>query len=251
MDEWAELGTKLDGMLQLRTPTLGVKFYKKLDDAPEVKPLDFPVAMCAAAGWSRYYKVPVLLTNQMKHPCQVGWAALGFCDIDPDIKNGERNAGVWAADARAASRLAEGAVIPAGTFAAALIAPLKLMTTAPDVVVSYGSPDQLLSLIYGTIWNGGDRVKLESNGHGGTCRECVAAPYIYNELRLGITDIGERRFAMAYDWEMVAGVPYGKFKELVEGVTCALTKGSYGRPYAPWGFQTWPEAANERTRLKS
>ena len=128
---------------------------------------------------------------------------------------------------------------------------MNQMPVAPDVVVSYGSPDQLLSLIYGTIWNGGDRVKLESNGHGGTCRECVAAPYIYNELRLAITDIGERRFAMAYDWEMVAGVPYGKFETLVKGVSSALTQGSYGRPYAPWGFQTWPEAANKRTRLNT
>ena len=109
MDTWGELGTQLDTMLQLRTPTLGVKLYKKRDDAPVVKPLNFPVAMCAAAGWSRYYKVPVLLTNEMKHACQVGWAALGFCDVDPDIKSGERNAGVWAADAKATARLAEGA----------------------------------------------------------------------------------------------------------------------------------------------
>jgi uncharacterized protein (DUF169 family) len=249
MEEWGELGGKLDGMLQLRTPTLGVKLYKRLEDAPKVEPVGFPPAMCAAAGWSRYYRVPVLLTGEMKHACQVGFAALGFCDVDPDIKSGERNAGVWAADAKATARLAEGAVIPAGTFAVALIAPLNLMPEAPDVVVAYGSPDQLLSLIYGTIWFGGDRVKLESNGHGGTCRECVAAPYLYDELRLAITDIGERRFAMAYDWEMVAGVPYSKFARLVEGVTNALTKGSYRRPYAPWGFQPWPPAASERTRI--
>ncbi|RPH76409.1 MAG: hypothetical protein EHM80_14695, partial [Nitrospiraceae bacterium] len=72
MDKWAELGKQLDGLLQLRTPTLGVKFYKRREDAPEVKPLGFPPAMCAAAGWSRYYKVPVLLTNQIKHTYQIG-----------------------------------------------------------------------------------------------------------------------------------------------------------------------------------
>jgi len=45
-------------------------------------------------------------------------------------------------------------------------------------MLAYGTPDRMLSLVYGQIWNGGDRVKLETNGRGGTCRECIAAPYL-------------------------------------------------------------------------
>ena len=73
---------------------------------------------------------------------------------------------------------------------------------------------------------------------------------MHNELRLAITDIGERKFALAYDYEMVAGLPYGKFEHLVEGVRAALTRGIYARPIAPWGFQAWPEPALKRTGLK-
>ena len=252
MEKWAELGQKLDSLLQLRTPSLGVKLYKKAEDAPkDIAALSFPCAACQVAGFSRYYRRAVLATNKEAYHCQVGGAALGFWDVEEDFKNGERNAGMWASDAKTTAKLVEGDVIPAGSFSAALFAPLGKMPEEPDVVLFYGSPDQMLSLVYGTIWNGGERVKLETNGHGGTCRECIAAPYLHNELRLAITDIGERKFAMAYDWEMVAGVPYGKFENLVDGTTAALTKGIYVRPIAPWGFQAWPDMARDRTGLKS
>jgi len=252
MEIWAELGEQLDGLLKLRTAPLGVKFYKKLEDAPkDIAPLHFPCAACQVAGFSRYYRRPVLATKNECYHCQVGGAALGFWDIEDDFKDGTRNAGFWAKDAESTAKLIEGDVIPAGTFEAALFAPLNKMPEPPDVVLAYGTPDQMLSLVYGQIWNGGDRVKLETNGHGGTCRECIAAPYLRDELRLAITDIGERKFAVAYDYEMVAGWPYGKFEWLVDGLTGALTKGIYVRPIAPWGFQAWPDAARDRTGLVS
>jgi uncharacterized protein (DUF169 family) len=125
------------------------------------------------------------------------------------------------------------------------------MSIEPDLILAYGTPDQLLSLVYGTIWLGGDRVRLITNGHGSTCRECIAAPYLHNELRLAITDIGERKFSLAYDYEMVAGLPYGKFAQLIDGLRGALTEGIYGRPIAVWGLQPWPEPALQRTGLKA
>jgi len=250
MDRWTELGEQLDSLLKLRTAPLGVKLYRRIEDAPgDIAPLRFPCAVCQVAGFARYYRRPVLVTTEEAYHCQVGGAALGFWDLEDDFKDGTRNAGSWAKDAKATARLIEGDVIPAGSFQAALFAPLSKMPVAPDIVLAYGTPDQMLSLVYGQIWNGGDRVKLETNGHGGTCRECIAAPYLHNELRLAITDIGERKFAMAYDYEMVAGWPYDKFEWLMEGLSGALTKGIYARPIAPWGFQAWPDAARDRTGL--
>jgi len=252
MERWSELGQQLDALLKLRTPPLGVKLYRKLEDAsPDAAPLGFPCAVCQVAGFARYYRRPVVVTRDDAYCCQFGGAALGFWDIEADFKDGTRNAGMWAGDAVATAKLVEGDVIPAGSFEAALFAPLNRMPEAPDVVLAYGTPDQMLSLVYGQIWNGGERVRLETNGHGGTCRECIAAPYVRDELRLAITDIGERKFAMAYDYEMVAGWPYRRFEWLVEGLTGALTKGIYARPIAPWGFQAWPDMARDRTGLTS
>lgn len=166
------------------------------------------------------------------------------------MKTGERNAGMWAVDGKATAKIAEGDTIKAGTFSAAVMAPLANMPLQPDVVLIYGTPEQVLNLVYGNIWLGGDRVKLITNGHGGTCRETIAAPYLHNELRLAITDIGERKFACAYDYEMVAGVAYGKFPQLVDGVRGAETKGIYSYPAPLSGFQPWPEAALYRCALK-
>jgi len=206
MEKYNELGSELDRLLKLRTPSLGIKLLKQVGDVPAgVEPLPFPCAVCQATATARYYNKPVLISKQESWACQIGGAVLGFWDFEDDFKTGERNAGVWAADAKATAKLIEGDVIKAGSFSAALTAPLTKMSMEPDVVLVYGTPAQMLSLVYGTIWLGDDRVKLSTNGHGSTCRECIAAPYIHKELRLSIADIGERKFGLAYDYEMVAG----------------------------------------------
>jgi len=251
MEKWIELGEELDRLLKIKTPSLGVKLLKQIEDAPrDINPLPFPCSVCQATGTARYYNRPVLITKKEGWACQVGGAALGFWDLEDDLKTGQRNAGMWAADAKATAKLVEGDVIEAGTFSAAVIAPLTKMPAEPDVVLVYGTPDQMLRLVYGTIWLGGDRVKLITNGHGGTCRECIAAPFLHRELRLAITDIGERKFGLAYDYEMVAGLPYPNLPQLIEGLRGALTKGIYGYPVAPWGLLAWPEDALSRAGLK-
>ncbi|MBC8461773.1 MAG: DUF169 domain-containing protein [Deltaproteobacteria bacterium] len=252
MEKWQELGKELDQLLKLRTAPLGVKLLARAEDAPrDASPAGFPCAVCQATGIARYYERSVLVTKDDCWACQVGGRALGFYDLEEDMKTGERNAGLWGADAKAVARLTEGDAIEVGRFSAAVIAPLAQMPVEPDLILAYGTPDQMLSLVYGTIWLGGDRVKLLTNGHGSTCRECIAAPYLHNELRLAITDIGERKFSGAYDYEMIAGLPYGKFAKLIDGVQGALSKGIYHRPIAVWGLQPWPEPALERTGLKA
>jgi uncharacterized protein (DUF169 family) len=252
MEKWKELGEALDRFLKLRTPPLGVKLLPRAEDAPEgTSPVGFPCAVCQATGIARYYNRPVLISKDDCWACQVGGRALGFFDLEEDMKTGERNLGLWGADAKAVAKLTVGDAIDVGTFSAAITAPLAQMSLEPDLILAYGTPDQMLSLVYGTIWLGGDRVRLITNGHGSTCRECIAAPYLHNELRLAITDIGERKFSLAYDYEMVAGLPYGKFAQLIDGLRGALTEGIYGRPTAVWGLQAWPEAALHRAGLKA
>ncbi len=47
MEKWAQLGEELDRMLKLRTPSLGVKLLKRIEDAPaDVNPLDYTCAVC-------------------------------------------------------------------------------------------------------------------------------------------------------------------------------------------------------------
>ena len=250
MEKWTELGKELEQLLKLRTPSLGVKLLKRVEDAPkDIEPLPYTCAVCQATGTARYYNKPVLITKKEAWACQVGGAALGFWDPEDDFKTGERNAGMWAVDAKATAKLVEGDAIKGGTFSAAVTAPLAKMPVEPDVVLVYGNPAQILRLVYGTIWLGGDRVKLITNGHGSACRETIAAPYLHNELRLAITDIGERKFGLAYDYEMVAGLPYTKLPQLIEGLRGAITKGIYGYPAAPSGLSAWPERALYRTGL--
>jgi len=252
MEKWKKMGIELDELLKLRTPSLGVKLLKHIEDVPRgIESIGFTSAVCQATGIARYYNKSILITKEDGWACQVGGRALGFFDLEKDMITGERNPGFWAATTEACAKLGEGDAIDVGTFSAAVISPLAQMELEPDVILTYGTPDQMLSLVYGNIWNGGDRVKLLTNGHGSTCRECIAAPYLNNELRLAITDIGERKFALAYDYEMVAGLPFGKFSEFMDGLRGALTKGIYKRPIAPWGLRPWAEPALYRTGLKA
>lgn len=79
MEKWAELGEEMGRLLKLRTPPLGVKLLRQVEDAPQdTSPVGFTCAVCQASGIARYYKKPVLVTKDDCWACQVGGAALGF-----------------------------------------------------------------------------------------------------------------------------------------------------------------------------
>jgi len=249
MNEFSKLGEELDDLLSLRTPSVGIKFFEKMDKIPnefEIQKDD--VMVCQVIGTARYYEAPIAATRESATACAMGGASIGLYSPPENMVDGTRNAGAWAEDATAAKRLMEDRVlIKAGTFEAFGVCPLRKMTVTPDVIQAFGTPEQMLACVYANIWDGGDRLELSTNGHGASCNEVLSVPYVTGKIRLAIVDIGERRHAGAQD-EMIIGMPLSQLERLVENLKKAY-QAIYKYPFRPY-LPPAPEPVLKRVSTK-
>ena len=133
--------------------------------------------------------------------------------------------------------------IEKGKFQAFGVGPLKNMAIEPDVVQVWGTPIQMLQLVYAHIWDGSDNVELSTNGHGASYYEALVVPYLTGKVRLAIAD---RRFAWAADDEMIMGFPLAHLERLTKNLRESYT-GAYKYPYAYYMFPIW-QGALERCK---
>lgn len=249
MMNFSKMGETLDGLLHLRTPSLGIKFFERITDIPhEFEVLKEDVMVCQVIGMARLNETAVAATKESANACAMGGASIGLYGVPDNMADGTRNAGAWAMDAAAAKKLAEGRVlIEEGKFEAFGVAPLRAMSIEPDVVQAFGTPEQMLAMVYATIWDGGDKLELSTNGHGGSCNEVLSVPFVTGKIRLALADIGEKRHAGAQD-EMIIGIPLPRLERLVQNLK-KTSETMYKYPFKPY-FAPVPEAVLQRVSTK-
>ncbi len=104
-----------------------------------------------------------------------------------------------------------------GEYQALLLMPLAKATEAPDTVLFYGNPAQIMRLIQAYSYVSGERVA----GHFGgkvECDEYLIAPFKTGKPRVAIPGMGDRIFSMTQDDEMVFALPGAALEALVQGV---------------------------------
>jgi len=248
MLRYSELGAEVVQLLKLRTVPIGIKLFEKAKDIPQdFDVMDSHCTVCQVIGMARYHEKAVAATREWAFACAGGAAVLGFCDIPDDVADGTRNVGVWAETKEAAQKIFQNRMaIERWRFEAFGVAPLSKMSVEPDIVQVWGTPAQILALIYANIWDGGGNLELSTNGHGASCYEALVVPYLRDETRLAIADLGGRRYAYAADDEMIAGIPVKAFERLAQNLGKSYT-GCYKYPYEYYFFPM-PQSALERNQ---
>lgn len=243
MAEFSKLGKELESLLRLKISPIGIKFFAKVDDIPkEFEVIDTVCAVCQVIAKARYHEKAIATTKDAATACGLGGAVLGLYDVATDVADGTRNVGAWARTVEATKKLAQDRMtIKKGKFQAFGVAPLKNMTIKPDIVQIWGTPVQMLSLVYAHIWDGSDNLELSTNGHGASCYEALAVPYLTGKVRLAIADIGDRKFAYATDDEMIMGFPIAHLKRLTKNLQESYS-GVYKYPYTHYMFPLWQRA---------
>ena len=109
------------------------------------------------------------------------------------------------------------------------LSPANRCDFVPDLVVAYGSPAQILTLIQGANFGHGPGIKSSSTGRYG-CSFWIAGVIQAGECTTMVPGPGERVFAGTQDHEMSFAVPYSKFEQLMAGLKYVRSRGAYRYP---------------------
>ncbi|MBN1834288.1 MAG: DUF169 domain-containing protein [Spirochaetales bacterium] len=212
-----ELGREIDRLLRLKTNSLGIKLFEKESDIPkDFQRLNKRKSLCMVIGYARFLEIPIVLTRDTYASCWPSDVSLGWGELPKDV--GEKAKGYVAATAESCEKAFSGFMSLEGKYDAVGVCPLDRITLVPDIVQIWGSPLQLMMMEYANTWNGWEKIKLETNGHGASCYEVLTVPFLTKEVRFALADNGDRRHGMARDEDMIMGFPV----ELLEGLTDGL-----------------------------
>lgn len=108
--------------------------------------------------------------------------------------------------------------LEAGKYGGIVVSPLTRTRIAPDVILIYGNPAQIMRLIQGATYKEGKRLKAELIGITASCSAGIIRTFNTGEYQLVVPGNGDRVFAMTYDDELLFGVPASKAEELIDGM---------------------------------
>jgi uncharacterized protein (DUF169 family) len=128
----------------------------------------------------------------------------------------------------------------AGTYREIWLAPLDRCQYIPDLIVVYGNPAQVLTLIQAANFRLGPGIHSTSSGRYG-CSTWVAGALQAGQCTYMVPGPGERVFAGTQDHEMSFAVPYSRIDHLVEGLEHIRAKGAFRYPVPIMGLLSEPK----------
>ena len=203
------------------TQPVGVSFVK--DPAPleraRVKLRGKRITVCQQVAYSRYYGWSTVTTAADAH-CVLGACSAGLVATPGRVAGGEVNDGVYQRDRTAAARMQASLPRVTERHAALLTYPAARPVDGfePDVVVVYVNTAQAMRLVQAFLWREGGEFTMRTSGDAGVCSRGIAQPYLTGEPTIEIPCLGDRRFAMAQDFELLCGIPRGWLERVAEGL---------------------------------
>ncbi|GAB4170467.1 MAG: DUF169 domain-containing protein [Geothermobacteraceae bacterium] len=205
-----------------KTAPVGVSLLEDLAPLAEarIRLRGKQLAVCQQIAYSRYYRWSTLVTAAESH-CVLGASCTGLVKAPERVLSGEVNTGVYQKDREAAARMQQQMPRVERSIAGVLTWPLdKPVVTdlVPDAVVIYGNTAQAMRFVQAFLWQRGGEFVMRSSGDAGVCSRGVAQVVIEGEPVIEIPCLGDRRFAMTQDDEMIIAFPGGSATEVIEGL---------------------------------
>jgi uncharacterized protein (DUF169 family) len=118
---------------------------------------------------------------------------------------------------------------PLNSYQEIWLSPVDRCRFVPDLVVAYGSPAQVLTLIQAANFRRGPGIEALSTGRYG-CSVWLAGVPQTGECTYMVPGPGERVFAGTQDHEMSFAIPHSRFDNLVDGLQYVRSRGSFRYP---------------------
>jgi uncharacterized protein (DUF169 family) len=218
----ATLNGHLEKHLRVQTFPVGIRALAP-GEAPPPKAkrpamdLGVKVAICQAIGFARRYGWTLAFSGD-DLSCPIAKAAFGFAERNDYYTSGALADGMYAACREAGARL-EAALpkLAPGEVGGVVVGPLSRIDFAPETVLVYGNPAQVLRLLNAALYEKGGAMSCESTGRG-DCADIVIRSRQTGAPQLVLPCYGDRIFGMTADDEMAFTFPFAMAEEIVKGL---------------------------------
>ncbi|MFB0561812.1 MAG: DUF169 domain-containing protein [Candidatus Lokiarchaeia archaeon] len=220
MESWMHIGKSLEELLRPHTYPLAVKLVKNESEFPEkTRRPEQKIAVCQGFTISRRYGWTMGITEE-DSGCPAASLNYGWKKIADESMMHQFFLGAgYVSNETAAKTLLENMDrLKPGEYSGVVISPLARTKIAPDVILVYGNPAQIMRLIQGVMYKEGKRLKTELLGLAASCTGGVIRAFNTGECQLAIPGTGDRAFALTYDNEMLFAIPAAKAEEIITGM---------------------------------
>lgn len=234
MGKWQGLDEKLNSYLRLATFPIGVKLLEhkeELKGISKIKRLEKKIALCQIFTYSRYYGWTMGLTEE-DNVCPLAEIAMGFVEPYDIFLEGYFFVGRYHENQEAAKKTSQMIPkMPHGKISAIVSGALERIDYDPDLIIIYGNSAQMLRIIQGALWKEGGKLTISTFGDA-VCADTITNAYLTGKLQVALPCLGDRRFGLAMDGDLVASIPLGIIDSVIEGLEGTHKAGSrYPIPY--------------------
>ena len=184
------------------------------------------LTICQQIAYSRLYGWSTWADRETSH-CVLGAACAGLIEPPARVRDGSVNTGIYQADQTAAAAMQQAMPrVPVG-IAGVLTYPLTrpMAGFTPELVVLYCNSAQAMRLVQAFLYHRGGEFVMRSSGDAGVCSRGVAQVALNGEPAVEIPCLGDRRFAMAQNDELLVGIPAGWLERTAEGLAATHKAG--------------------------
>ena len=234
MSRWKDLNSNLNKYLRLSTFPVGVKLLEKEDNLENVKHLKQPeedLALCQIFSYSRYYAW-TMGCNLDRNLCPLASIAIGYEEPYGLFTEGAFFVGRYNETKEAAKKTTESMpLLPSKRFKAIISGALERIEFEPDIILIWGNSAQIMRIIQASLWKKGGRFTM-STFCDGVCADIISNVILTGELQVAFPCLGDRRFGLAKDSDLIASIPFDVINDILVGLEKTHKAGTrYPIPY--------------------
>ena len=220
MGKYEKLDNQLNKFLRLASFPVGVKLLKDSESLENIKFLKKPehkIALCQIFSYARYYGWTMGCTKE-DNLCPLAGISIGFEESHKLFEEGAFFIGRYNETKEAAKKTtATMPKISYGEYSAIVSGALGRIDFEPDLILIWGNSAQIMRIIQGYLWKKGGKVSM-STFCDGVCADTISKAILTEDLQIAFPCLGDRRFGMAIDTDLIASIPFRIINEILEGM---------------------------------
>ncbi len=220
MGNFKDLSDDINKYLRLSTFPVGVKLLENSEELNNIKFLKKPekkVAICQIFSYARYYGWTMGCTRE-DNICPLAGISLGLEESYKLFEEGAFFVGRYNETKEAAKKTTSTMPkMPFGKFSAIVAGALHRVDFNPDLILIWGNSAQIMRIIQGYLWKKGGRVSM-STFCDGVCADTISNALITKDLQIAFPCLGDRRFGMALDSDLIASIPIELVDDILKGM---------------------------------